>query len=358
VQLYHNNHLNWFFATVILEQPDIIPAMQYDIIATLGPSSADSVSWQKMLSAGVTGFRLNISHLTEDQVHLWIEKFLAFYASTGLRIPLVLDLQGSKWRLGQFKTCVLEESQVVQMVHAASTQQAQELPVPHADFFWSASNARGDIYLNDAKVHLTVLSVEAESIRARVVRGGTVSSGKGITYPASNSRKEALTDKDQRLVEQTCAIDFIRYAISYVLDATEMARYRTIIGDEKFLIAKLERKTALDAVNEIAKLSDEIWLCRGDLGAELGDKAMAEAVHRFSGQIRDLPVPVILAGQVLEHMTVHAAPTRSEVCYLYNALEMGFRGFVLSDETSIGQYPLLSCQTAALFRSGKWARLL
>jgi pyruvate kinase len=350
VQLYHNNRLERFFATVILEQPDIIPAMEYDIIATLGPRSADAAIWREMLNAGITGFRLNISHLTEDQVYGWIESILGFYNSTGLRIPLVLDLQGSKWRLGQFKSRVLEEGQVIHLVHAASTQLPHELPVPHADFFRSASTASGDIYLNDAKVCLMELVVEQESIRAKVVRGGAVSAGKGITYPASGSRKEALTDKDHRLVEQTHSIDFIRYAVSYVRDAVEMARYRAIIGDTQFLIAKLERKPALEQVVEIAKLSEEIWLCRGDLGAELGDKAMAEAVHHFSAQVRSLPVPVILAGQVLEHMTTHAAPTRSEVCYLYNALEIGYRGFVLSDETSIGQYPLSSCQTAALFR--------
>jgi pyruvate kinase len=351
--LYHNNRLERFFATVILKQPDIMPTMEYDIIATLGPSSADAIIWREMLNAGVTGFRLNISHLTEDQVNGWIESILGFYNSTGLRIPLVLDLQGSKWRLGQFKSRVLEEDQVIHMVHAASTQQPYQLPVPHVDFFQSMPSANGEIYLNDAKVCLIALSVEQESIRARVVRGGAVSAGKGITYPASDSRKEALTDKDQRLVEQTRSIDFIRYAVSYVRDAVEMARYRTIIGDAHFLIAKLERKPALEQVAEIAKLSEEIWLCRGDLGAEVGDKAMAEAVHHFSEQVRDLPVPVILAGQVLEHMTTHAAPTRSEVCYLFDALERGYRGFVLSDETSIGQYPLSSCQTAALFRSGQ-----
>jgi pyruvate kinase len=77
---------------------------------------------------------------------------------------------------------------------------------------------------------------------------------------------------------------------------------------------------------------------------------MAEAVHRFSGSVRSIPVPVLLAGQVFEHMTEHATPTRSELCFAYDALMRGYRGVVLSDETAVGRDPVESCRVAALFR--------
>ena len=76
---------------------------------------------------------------------------------------------------------------------------------------------------------------------------------------------------------------------------------------------------------------------------------MAEAVHRFSGGVHALPAPVLLAGQVFEHMTEHATPTRAELCGAYDALRMGYRGFVLSDETAIGRDPVESCRVAGLF---------
>jgi pyruvate kinase len=325
--------------------------MDYDIIATLGPSSASEVIWRKMLSAGVTGFRLNTSHMSLDQVQLWVEKLLDFREATGLRYPVVLDLQGSKWRLGQFTPHELKEGQEIRLVYATETKREQELPVPHLDFFSSVKSSAGNIYLNDAKVCLAVLLVEQGYLLTRVTRGGPISPGKGITCLDSDSRKEAMTGKDQALVDQTRTIDPIRYAISYVRDAAEMSRYRTIFGSTRYLIAKLERKPALEQVDQIAEVSNELWLCRGDLGAEIGDKAMAEAVHQFSKQVRNQPVPVILAGQVLEHMTTAAAPTRSEVCFLYGALEAGYQGFVLSDETSIGHHPLASCRAAGIFRT-------
>lgn len=141
----------------------------------------------------------------------------------------------------------------------------------------------------------------------------------------------------------------VRYALSYVKDAAEMANYRRVLGESSHLIAKLERATALEDADGIAKMADELWLCRGDLGAEMGSRAMAEAVHAFSKKVASLPVPVLLAGQVLEHMTESLPPTRSELCYLYDALKAGFRGVVLSDETAIGRYPVEACRTAALF---------
>jgi pyruvate kinase len=107
----------------------------------------------------------------------------------------------------------------------------------------------------------------------------------------------------------------------------------------------------VDEAVDIAGAVDEVWLCRGDLGAELGVKAMAAAVYRFSEGVAALSVPVLLAGQIFEHMTEHSTPTRSEVCGVYAALMQGYHGLVLSDETAIGCDPVESCRMAALFRT-------
>jgi pyruvate kinase len=116
------------------------------------------------------------------------------------------------------------------------------------------------------------------------------------------------------------------------------------------LIAKLERPDAVARASAIARSADELWLCRGDLGAEMGLRDMARAAHELSKDVPSLSVPVMLAGQVLEHMTDHESPTRSEVCSLYDALHAGYCGVVLSDETAIGRFPVESCRAAALFR--------
>ena len=325
--------------------------MDYEIIATIGPESGSEKVWTSLLAAGASSFRLNTSHLSVKQVTRWLDRALPFLEEWAFLHHLVLDLQGSKWRLGDFAECILEPGKEIELAYARSAKAAGILPVPHQDFFKAALSSDGTIVLNDARIILAMEKADPTSIKARVVTGGEISPRKGITCPSTAFRSESLSDKDMEILAMTRGMEGIRHAVSYVKDSTEMSRYRTIMGETAYVIAKLERKTALEDAHGIAMLSDELWLCRGDLGAEVGLPAMAEAVHRFSDSVRSIPRPVFMAGQVLEHMTHFPDPTRSEVCFLHDTLVRGYRGIVLSDETAIGRYPVESCRTAAMFRS-------
>lgn len=324
--------------------------MTYDIIATLGPSSACEDLWQDMIAAGATQFRLNSSHLSVSELVAWIERLRVFFDLRKQSLPVVVDLQGSKWRLGQLPSTELRSGQHVKLIHAADCLAPGVLPVPHSDFFTAAPNSSRELRLNDARVLLEIDEIGPDFIQARVNQGGPIAAHKGITFAESSFRAEGLGEKDQAILTATQQYPFVRYAISYVKNAAEMATYRKRIGATTYLIAKLERDSALQESATIALEADELWLCRGDLGAELGTAAMAKASYRFSETVHDHSIPVMLAGQVLEHMTEKSAPTRSEVVILYGALVQGYQGFVLSDEIAIGKYPVESCRTAAQFQ--------
>jgi pyruvate kinase len=325
--------------------------MDYEIIATLGPSSDTTEDWASMLAAGVTGFRLNTSHLSLPQLNGWLDRLTPFLSKLEPRPALVLDLQGSEWRLGEFSPFKLIDGQRVELIQAAASKRRNVLPVPHPDFFKAAFESSDEVVLNDGRILLKVETGGQSSVNARIVIGGEISSHKGITFRSTRFRQESLSEKDRAIIEQTGSLGICRYAISYVKDAAEMAKYRKLLSPSTYLIAKLERDTAIDEAKEITHHADELWMCRSDLGAELGIKAMAEKVYWFSAEIRNYSVPVLMAGQVLEHMTRQPFPTRSEVCYLYDTLARGYRGFVLSDETAVGRNPLEACRTAALFRA-------
>ncbi len=329
----------------------------YSITVTLGPASSTVETWRALVSAGASGFRLNTSHLTLSDLSGWLDRIERFFATNGFSLPVILDLQGSKWRLGTFQALELAGGSQVELVCATTTDRPGVLPVPHPDFFTAAAFSNGSILLNDAKVQLCVESSSSDKMQARVVRGGPVSRNKGITYASSTFRKEGLGEKDLGILTQTAGMDFLRYAVSYVRDAEEMKSFRDQVDDlvpqrkRPFLIAKLERQPAVDRAYEMAAWVDEMWLCRGDLGAELGIAGMAEAAYRFTQQVRSLPVPSVLAGQVLEHMVASPTPTRSEIYTIYDALQSGYKGFVLSDEAAVGRFPVESCAAAAMFRA-------
>lgn len=324
--------------------------MNYDIIATLGPSSAAENVWQAMLAAGVDAFRLNTSHLSLEQLRSWLGRLSAFFETSHAVAPVYLDLQGSKWRLGDFSPLTLMPGQEVELSFSKTAGRAGVLPVPHRDFFTAIAERGGRVALNDAKILLDLVGGQGTSWIARVAQGGEIRPNKGITLPGTEVRIESLSEKDQAIFEIARTYSFTRLAVSYVKDAVEMQRYRSLFGAGVYLAAKLERPQAVDEARQIAEIADEAWLCRGDLGAELGPAAMARAVHAFSGQAGLLPIPTYLAGQVLEHLAQNPAPTRSEVCYLYDSLKRGYHGVVLSDETAIGHFVLEACRAAALFK--------
>jgi len=325
--------------------------MDYDIVVTLGPSSNTEAQWTALLEAGASAFRLNTSHLSLPQLDDWLVRLETFLSALGARPPLVLDLQGSKWRLGQFPACDLAAGQSVELVYALSAERPGVLPVPHPDFFQAAGVSSDELVLNDAKVRLARQAAGADWMTATVIQGGPLSSRKGITYAVSKYRQETLSETDRAILARTRGLAGLRYALSYVKDAGELARYRAQVEPSAYVIAKVERPSAVDDALQIAASADELWLCRGDLGAELGLRAMAQAAHRFAAQVRSLPVRALLAGQVLEHLVEHPTPTRSEVCALHDALASGYAGFVLSDETAVGRDPAAACRAAALFRN-------
>lgn len=332
--------------------------MDYDIIATLGPATATRSDWEGLLKAGASRFRLNTSHLSLDEVEQWVESLESTLSEEGSSV--VLDLQGSKWRLGAMNSAELREGMEVVLALGSESDQPGPgliengkiywLPVPHPDFFEAAVRGGGVIRLNDARVELEITSVNGDSLRAVVRRGGLLSSRKGISIPGSTYRREGLLPKDAEILRRTAGATGVSYAISYVRDGEELRALAAAIPRQVRKIAKIERPEAVDAVADIAQSSDEVWLCRGDLGSEAGLVEMARTVHRFSRMIGTLPVPAVLAGQVLEHMTASPQPTRSELCHLYDILQQGYRGVVLSDETAVGDYPAASCRAAASFR--------
>jgi pyruvate kinase len=323
--------------------------MDYKIIATLGPASSKPETWQAMLAAGATGFRLNTSHLSLETLKIWLERIAEFSSRLEQAPAVALDLQGSKWRLGEFGACELAAGEMVEVVYALESNRPGIFPTPHLDFFKAVQSSNGEIVLNDAKVRLKVERISEEKITARVVLGGPLSAHKGLTFSQCDFRVESLSEKDQAILAQTRSYAFVQYAVSYLRDAEEMHAYRQAFGEHVYLIAKLERQPAVDQLESMADWADEAWVCRGDMGAELGLVGMAQKVLALSEILPRVKIPVIMAGQVLEHMAEHATPTRSEVCFMYESLVKGYKGFVLSDEAAVGRYPLESVQAAALF---------
>jgi pyruvate kinase len=111
------------------------------------------------------------------------------------------------------------------------------------------------------------------------------------------------------------------------------------------IIAKLERPRALEHLDEILGACEAVMVARGDLGLEMPLERVPRAQKEITFRARRHAVPVIVATQVLESMTVEARPTRAEVNDAANAVADGVDAIMLAGETAAGKFPARAVQT-------------
>ncbi len=302
-------------------------------VLTLGPVSTEENIIISLLEVA-DRFRLNISHMNVSDLIDLLLKLNNVFENTSHTIPVVIDLQGSKMRIGKYPS-IETIPETVSLVLGETSKSADTIPVPHKILFQTL--VQDDIiFLNDAKIILKVTEVKKNRVEAVTLRNGPLSSNKGLNRKNHPVPFYELTEKDINMIKLSKKYDFIEYAFSFAYDGDEINKIRSYTGEHR-VIAKIERPEALDNIESIDKSFDEIWLCRGDLGAQAGIFELGRLQASFVSKIQKLKNDCFLAGQVLEHMTNYPEPTRSEVVHLYDSEKNGFKGIVLSDETAIGK---------------------
>ena len=317
-------------------------------ILTLGPATSSEAVMAELLEVA-GAFRLNASHLSPEDLGGWLETLARLFGSRGRTVPVYVDLQGAKVRIGHYPACEGLPDRVRLVLGAAGSSPA-EIPVPH-DSFFQAVQVGDTLTLNDARVWLRVLATGPGACEAEVVRNGSLSSHKGLNRTVRPLPCPRLSEADRRSVEVALGHGFTRFAFSFVHDGTEADLLRPRVG-ERVVAAKIEFPEAMAHLEALASRFDELWLCRGDLGAQAGLAALGPLQEEFARRLRGLGKPGYLAGQVLEYMTWFPQPTRAEVVGLHQAERDGFAGIVLSDETAVGKNPLEVARLLASLRPG------
>jgi pyruvate kinase len=293
-------------------------------------------SVQALARAGATAFRLNASHL--DPAELAGALTRVSQACPG--IPVVVDLQGAKMRVETRGPRAVPEGDLLRLAEGP----VGDVQVPHAEFFRQVKP--GDtLSIDDGRLRMVVESVDEGTALVRALNAGHLLHRKGINVEQHPVRLEGLPRRDREACRAAAARGVSAFAFSFMIDGTEAAWVREEVPGCT-VIGKIERHEATGRLPEIAHEAGAIWIRRGDLGAQLGPAGLARAVAAVDPT--PFPVPVLIAGQVLEHLTAHAEPTRSEVCHLYDLVARGFAGIVLSDETAVGRDPVHATSMAAL----------
>ncbi|WP_457597834.1 pyruvate kinase [Hydrogenimonas sp.] len=310
------------------------------IVATLGPSTQNEESIAALIEAGVNLFRLNFSYGSHDSHAETIRTVRRVAARKGRLVGILQDICGPKIRIrGLGKRIAVERGQRLHLAKKAG-EEAFSITYPELVDLLEVGEK---IFFADGTVETRVVARSEGEATLEVLTPGTLAEGKGVNLPESNLPLRALTQKDRDDLKfgATMGVDFV--AISFVSDETDIREARSLVreaGGDAWIVAKIERKSALAHIDAIIEASDAVMVARGDLGAEAGLFRVPMLQKEIITKCNRLAKPVITATQMLTSMIGSPYPTRAEVSDVANAVLDGTDAVMLSDETAVGRYPL------------------
>lgn len=324
------------------------------IVATLGPASSDPTVLRQLIEAGVDVCRLNFSHGSHDDHLRMIQAIRKVSGEVGRPVAILQDLAGPKIRIGNIGedgrgavNLSPGDEFTVTRDPVVGDRRRVSLNLPGL-----VNDAREDdqLLLADGAIELVVKKVSGNDIICKVVVGGLLTSRKGITLTTRSVRVSALTDKDREDMRFGLrhGVDFV--ALSFVQSEQDVKLAREIASEldsQAPIIAKIERRVALERIAEILDASDGIMVARGDLGLEIPLERVPMVQKMLIGQANRTGKPVITATQMLRSMVENPRPTRAEVTDVANAIFDGTDAVMLSEESAAGKYPVDSVRTMA-----------
>jgi len=321
------------------------------IVATLGPATSSYDSIRAIIEAGVDVARMNLSHGSYDVHEEVYANVRRASDDSGRAVAVMVDLQGPKIRLGKFAAGPHELA--VGDTFAITTEDILGTKDICGTTFKGLPGdvAPGDFLLiDDGKVKLQVVSSTETTVSTIVIVAGAVSNNKGINLPGVAVNVPALSEKDEADLRWGLALGADLIALSFVRNAEDIVRVHEIMaesGRKVPVIAKIEKPQAVDNLEAIIDAFDGIMVARGDLGVELPLEAVPIVQKRAVELSRRMAKPVIVATQMLESMISSPIPTRAETSDVANAVLDGADAVMLSGETSVGAYPVITVQTMA-----------
>lgn len=314
------------------------------LVATVGPACSSPEMLRKLINAGVDVFRLNMAHANLEAHQLSVDEIRSAARDCGRAVGILVDLAGPKIRLGQLlqDPIELDVGQQISFIRGDKPTLPHEMTCAYAPLL-DELKVGDEIVLADGIARLVVESKSADRAECRVTDGGTIRSRQGVNLPATKLSVPALGEVDRKNARWAAkaGADFV--SLSFVRCAAEIRELKDLlklVGSTAQVIAKIEKREALDNLDEIVAMSDAVMVARGDLGVEIAIEKTPLAQKRIVRTCLQLGKPVIVATQMLESMHHSKQPTRAEASDVANAILDGTDACMLSGETAIGEFPL------------------
>jgi pyruvate kinase len=309
------------------------PDKKTKLVCTIGPGSIHLETIKRMYAAGMDAVRINTAHGDFDQY----DEIIRLTRAVG-EIPVILDLKGPEVRM---RIDTPREVEVGDVILAGAGD--EELAFSY-DFYDEVSV--GDRIVIDNGVVGTEVQEKGDGrLYLRVLDGGVIQINKGVNIPGKRLKVPQLSQKDLQAIEYAEKNDVEFVALSFTRDAGDIVNLKERLGSRKqAIIAKIENEEGVDNIGDILEEADAVMVARGDLGVEIEYERVPLVQKDIIRRCNQRGKSVITATQMLESMVDSPTPTRAETSDVANAILDGSDAVMLSEETSIGKYPVKSVE--------------
>ena len=302
-----------------------------DFYGTIGPACGQLETLQRMVEAGMTGIRMNLSHGPLTAHADW----LAMIRAAGIR-QLLIDLQGPELRIGTLpQPLVLKPGQSLRLGQGG-------VPCPAA--LVHAARPGQNLLLDDGRLLVQVAEADGAALQCTVVRGGTLQSRKSLAAPGLTVASPTLTEEDLQNLQLAGACGVTGVMLPFVRGAEDIRTLRRALeqagAGQIRIFAKIESLAGVQTLPEFLPLVDEVVIARGDLGNAMPLWELPAAQKRIEAQCRKAGKPFMVVTQMLASMEQNPVPTRAEVSDIFNAVADGAAAVMVTGETAVGKWPV------------------
>lgn len=314
------------------------------IVCTIGPATEKPEKLKALIEAGMNVMRLNFSHGDFAEHQGRIDALKKVQKDFEYPVAVLQDLGGPKIRIGKFKNglTVLKEGATFTITTEDILGDENKVSINYP-LFPKEVKVGDAVLLHDGKKKLEVVAIKGKEVKCKVIVGGEIKDRRGVNLPDSDLSVSALTEKDLADLEFGVKnkVDF--FALSFVRKPEDITLLRKILtekGSDAGIIAKIETPQAVANIDQIIKLSDGLMVARGDLAIEVKAEDVPIIQKMIIKKCNCVGKPVITATQMLESMIHSPVPTRAEVSDIANAILDGTDAIMLSEETTLGEFPV------------------
>lgn len=327
--------------------------MKTKIFATFGPACGQEKILKEMIDAGMTGMRLNLSHITLAESADYIKRYQAAAKACGVEPQILIDMQGPELRIGKLCEPIwLEESEELSLYSVEDAERLTGLSpyIPVPGEVMEILEEGDEIRFDDGKLLVSVVKVrqnkgaETKEVVVKVRQGGVLKTAKSIKISDKFVNLPPLTDHDIENIKVAKQYGVSALMQPFVLSGNDLKEVRAALkfhgAEEMQIFAKIENRIGVENIDDILPEADVIVIARGDLGNDMPLWELPSVQKRLEETCKKAGKPYIVVTQMLASMEEHPVPTRAEVSDIFHAVYHGAWGVMVTGETAVGKYPV------------------